>query len=175
MCVCVCVCVYAGVHQGMVLVDAEADDFKRLVLPIRGLHGSKNSYPNPKRPVNRVQTTGELGGVRLPLIIHGLPWKRDLWNLAGSQKILTMFYFDVQFQFCVMWSSWFHFNKDYSLSIKTTHAFLVMNIKVWGALRCKFHSCLVHVNSKILRKIKCTAGGCWSAREVLEIHSAFWF
>ncbi len=43
MCVCVCVCVYAGVHQGMVLVDAEADDFKRLALPIRGLHGSKNS------------------------------------------------------------------------------------------------------------------------------------
>ncbi len=73
VCVCVCVCVYAGVHQGMVLVDAEADDFKRLALPIRGLHGSKNSYPNPKRPVNRVQTTGELGGVRLPLIIHGLP------------------------------------------------------------------------------------------------------
>ncbi len=23
-----------------------------LVLSIRGLHGSKNSYPNPKRPVN---------------------------------------------------------------------------------------------------------------------------
>ncbi len=54
----------------------------------------------------RVRTTGELGGARLPLIRHGLPWKSDLWNFGGSQKILTMCYFDVQFQFCVMWSSW---------------------------------------------------------------------
>ncbi len=56
--------------------------------------------------IYRVRTTGELGGARLPLIRHGLPWKRDLWSFGGSQKILTMCYFDVQFQFCVMWSSW---------------------------------------------------------------------
>ncbi len=58
------------------------------------------------RHTTRVWTTGELGGARLPLIRHGLPWKSDLWNFGGSQKILTMCYFDVQFQFGVMWSSW---------------------------------------------------------------------
>ncbi len=48
-----------------------------------------------------------------------------------------------------------------------------------GTLRCKFHSCLgllyslvtLHVNSKIHRKI-INVGGCWSAREILESHSA---
>ncbi len=59
-----------------------------------------------RTPLIRVRTTGELGGARLPLIRHGLPWKSDLWNFGGSQKILTMCYFDVQFRFCVMWSSW---------------------------------------------------------------------
>ncbi len=32
------------------------------------------------------------GGARLPLIRHGLPWKRDLWKFGGSQKILTVLF-----------------------------------------------------------------------------------
>ncbi len=50
-------------------------------------------WPWSTKPViTRVRTTGELGGARLPLIRHGLPWKSDLWNFGGSQKILTWFW-----------------------------------------------------------------------------------
>ncbi len=107
--------------------------------------------------IDSVRTTGELGGDRLPLIRHGLPWKRDLWNVGESQKILKMCYFDVQFQFCLMWSSWIimcniatkktkiihdgdlnliHFNKDY-YTCYSCHEHQGV-----GALWCKFHSCL---------------------------------